>query len=108
MTTTPEGRIKNKIRKLLDGYGTNLYYYMPVPSGYGRRTVDYLGCIRGVFFAIEAKRPKGKPTALQNAALEQIEHAGGIGFVVNDDETLAGLKRWLDSALHVMEWIVKT
>lgn len=103
---TPEGRIKNKIKKLLAEYGTNIYVFMPVPGGYGKRTVDYLGCIHGVFFAIEAKKPGGRATALQDAALEDIRAAGGIGLVVNDDASLAELKRWLDSAMKVVEWRV--
>lgn len=105
---TPEGRIKNKINKLLAEYGTNIYVFMPVQVGYGKRTVDYLCCIRGVFFAIEAKKPesKGRVTALQSATLEQVQDAGGIGFVVYDDASLAELKRWLDSAMKVVEWRV--
>ena len=104
---TPEGIIKQKIKKLLDSYGKQLYFYMPVPGGYGARTVDYLGCCKGVFFAVEAKRPGAKATAVQEAILERIRCSGGIAFVVNDDASLAELKRWLDSAMRVVEWSVQ-
>ncbi len=106
MATTPEGRIKNKIKDLLDSYSGNVYYFMPVQTGYGKRTVDYLGCIRGLFFAIEAKKPGGKPTALQNGAMEDMRAAGGTTFVVDDDESLAALKRWMDGAMRIVEWRV--
>jgi hypothetical protein len=98
MAMTPEGRIKIKIKKLLDSYAHHVYYFMPVQTGYGNRTVDFLGCICGVFFAIEAKKPGAVPTAIQNATLERIREAGGMTFVVRDDESLAVLKRYLDFA----------
>jgi len=103
---TPEGRIKQKIDRLLDSYGKSIYYHKPVPGGYGTRTIDYLGCIKGVFFGIEAKKPGGKPTALQDGTLADIEAAGGFALVVNDDTSLAELKRWLDSAMKIVEWRV--
>lgn len=106
MATTPEGRIKNKIKLLLDSYGHALYVFMPVQTGYGSRTLDYLGCVKGVFFGVEAKRPKGKTTALQDAAIERIDKAGGQTFVVSDDQSLAELKRWLDAAMKIVEWRV--
>ncbi len=103
---TPEGRVKQKINELLDSYGKHLYYYMPVPSGYGVRTIDYLGCIKGAFFGIEAKKPGGKPTSYQENTLADIRDAGGVTFVVNDDQSLAELKRFLDSAMKIVEWRV--
>ena len=98
---TPEGRIKNKIKELLDNYGEDVYRYMPVPSGYGVTTIDYLGCIRGVFFGVEAKRPKGKPTTRQEGVLDDIRQAGGMAFVVNDDASLAEFKRFLDNVVRL-------
>ena len=103
---TPEGKVKKKIKLLLDSYSGRIYYYMPVPSGYGRRTVDYLGCAKGIFFAIEAKKPGGKPTALQEGTLEDIRRTGGMVFVVDGDEGVAALKRWLDAVMVMVEWRV--
>ena len=54
---TPEGKVKARIDRLLKSYGDDLYLFKPVQSGFGTRTLDYLGCILGGFFAIEAKRP---------------------------------------------------
>lgn len=101
MATTPEGRIKKKINSVLASYGNDIYYHCPVPGGYGRRTVDYLGCIRGVFFAIEAKRPNGKPTPLQAGTLDAIGGAKGCAFVVHDENTLAVFKRFLDYVVEI-------
>jgi hypothetical protein len=98
---TPEGRIKRKINLLLATYGDDVYYFMPVPGGYGRRTVDYLGCVRGVFFAIEAKRPRAKPTPLQTGTLEQVSAANGNSFVVNDEASLGVFKKFLDYVMEI-------
>lgn len=94
--TTPEGRIKNKIKEILDLYLGRIYVYMPVPSGYGKTTVDYLICFKGLFIAIEAKKPRGKPTARQHLTLEDVRAADGVTFVVNDDESLGVLKLFLE------------
>ena len=55
MASTPEGRVKDAIRDVLAEYGEEMWTYWPVPSGYGRKTIDVLGCYRGSFFGIEAK-----------------------------------------------------
>jgi hypothetical protein len=92
---TPEGKIKAKLRRMLNAY--DCWHYWPVPGGYGRRTVDVLGLYRGHFFAVEAKRPGKGPTELQTQELALIQDTGGTSFVVNDDASLKKLKDWLES-----------
>jgi len=55
MAETPEGRTKKRIKKVLDGLG--IYYYMPVPGGFGATSLDFLSArpSDGRAFAIEAK-----------------------------------------------------
>ena len=95
--TTPEGHVKAKVRKILGEYD-GMYYFMPVPSGYGRTTIDFLCCYRGQFFAIETKAPGGKPTLRQEAELNGIARAMGKTFVVDDalSPVLDELRAWLD------------
>ena len=96
--TTPEGKVKAKIDKLLKSYGPELYYFKPVQSGYGAPSLDYLCCYKGYFFAIEAKADaKKKPTPRQELTIKQIFDAGGTAFVVDNDDTLGVLKSWLQS-----------
>lgn len=100
---TPEGKVKKKINELLDKYRPSIYYYMPVPNGYGKPTIDYLGCFHGLAFGIEAKRPGKAPTARQDGTLKDITAAGGKVFVIDGDT--AELEAWLervDARLHVM------
>lgn len=81
---TPESKVKEKIKKILKERGA--YYAMPMGTGYGNSGVpDFLVCLNGEFLAIEAKAGKGKPTALQEKNMRDIEKAGGRALVVSDD-----------------------
>ena len=75
MTTTPEGRVKAKVKALLKKY--NIYHFMPATGGYGRSGVRFL--------AIECKAGNGKLTPLQSRELALIEEAGGLAYVINED-----------------------
>ena len=69
---------------------------MPIGTGYGNSGVpDFLICLNGLFIAIEAKAGKGKTTELQKKHLRQIETAGGLALVVNE-ENLDRLKNKLE------------
>ena len=94
MASTPEGKVKKKIKKLLDNT-LDLYYKMPVPSGYGKSGLDFHGCFRGSYFAIEAKAPGKEPTKLQEDTMRRIEAAGGVVFVISEDVGLQMLDAWL-------------
>jgi hypothetical protein len=94
--TTPEGKIKRKITALLKEYEPELFYNMPVPGGYGESLLDYIGCIRGCFFAIEAKAPGKKPTERQGQIISRIKDAGGEVFIIDDDGFgLLALRAWI-------------
>lgn len=89
---TPEGKVKQKVSRLLrDTPG--IYYHMPVPGGFGGTTLDYIGCYRGKFFAIETKKPGGKPTDRQKTIIAQMEASGGAVFVIDGDTT--ELEQWI-------------
>ncbi len=91
---TPEGKIKDKVKKILKTY-ENLYYEMPVPSGYGKSGLDFTGCFHGRFFAIETKAPGKTLTALQRQAMHSIVRAGGIVFQIDGEAGLRNLDAWL-------------
>jgi Holliday junction resolvase len=83
MADTPEKKVKNAVRKMLDRLG--IYYFMPPGMGLGRSGIpDIIGCKNGKFLAIECKAGKGKTTALQDRELVAICNAGGFTFVVNE------------------------
>ena len=90
---TPEGKVKADVKKFLKAIGA--YFYMPVQNGMGVVGIpDIVGCYRGRFFGIETKAPNKTPTAPeqrwakatpnQQAQLEGILAAGGIGLVADN------------------------
>ena len=93
--TTPEGKVKSRVRDLLARY-QGMYSYWPVPSGYGRTTIDVIGCYRGRFFAIEVKAGNKKPTLKQAEELKNMGLAMGMTFKVNDQGGLEEIEQWLD------------
>jgi hypothetical protein len=97
MAVTPEGKVKAKLRSILDGYA-GTYTYWPVPTGFGATTLDVLGCYRGRFFAVETKAKGKKPTLRQTGELQKIERAMGRAFVMSgpEDPAFDELVRWLD------------
>jgi len=97
MATTPEGKVKKEVRRILDEL--QAYYVMPVTGGYGRQGApDFLVCINGKFIGIETKAGKGKLTALQEMNLKKIIEAGGVSLVVREDDV-----KYLSSLLSTGE-----
>ena len=81
---TPEGRVKRTVTNQLKALGA--YYFFPATGGYGRSGVpDIIGCLHGKFFGIECKAGNNKPTALQEKNLSDINTAGGVALVVNEE-----------------------
>ena len=99
MTQTPEGKVKDAIKKYLKSVGA--YYHMPVQSGMGAPTLDFVGCYKGFFFAIEAKAPGKKPTARQKLTIKEMEAAGAGVFVI--DGNLSALVRFFMVVLAAHE-----
>ena len=81
---TPESKVEDKAKKILESLGA--YYFMPATGGYGRSGIpDIVGCLNGIFFAIECKANGGRPTALQLREIDRINVAGGFAIVVDED-----------------------
>ncbi len=96
MAKTPEGEIKDQVRKVLDGVGA--YYFFPAANGYGRTGIpDVIACYKGHFIGIECKAGSKQPTALQQRELDNIEKAEGTGLLVNADN-IGDLKNILENA----------
>jgi len=92
---TPEGKVKAKVKKILDVH--EVYYFCPATGGYGRSGIpDFVCCYKEMFIALECKAGKGKTTALQDRELARIHSAGGRAFVVNEDN-LHVIEHFFDS-----------
>lgn len=81
MAKTPEGIVKDEVKKLLQEFGA--WYYMPVPGGYGAPTLDFLCAINGKAFAVETKAPGKKPTPRQRLTISDMKRKGVPVFVVD-------------------------
>lgn len=91
-----EKDVKKRVREILDAH--EAWWYMPAASPYGRIGVpDFIACIGGKFLAVETKFGYNTTSARQKIELANIEAAGGIALVVNEDnigqleELLCGL-----------------
>lgn len=101
MATTPEGKVKDLIKKQLKAEKS--WHYMPVQNGMGRVGIpDFVACVPititanlvgktiGAFVAVETKAP-GKlknTTPNQRKNLAEIHQAGGVAVVTDNDEIL--------------------
>lgn len=83
MATTPEGKVKTKVKKLLDQYGA--LHFSPMGTGYGVSGVsDIIALYKGRFIAIECKADEKKlPTELQKRFLQRVIEWGGLGLVIH-------------------------
>ena len=85
MANTPEGKVKDAVKKFLKSRGA--WYFMPVSNGMGQVGIpDIICCYKGLFVAIEAKAPgkKANTTANQERVLNAIHAADGFAWVVDN------------------------
>ena len=114
--TTPEGRVKKNIRRVLDSFGA--YYLMPVQYGIGATGVDFHCVTRldyvidgkvvpvPLAFFIEAKKPGGEPTGRQDLFLrERREKQGARTFVIDDDPSIEQGSGGIDELVQWLEGI---
>ena len=99
MGQTPEGKVKAKLDKELKK--RDLYYFNPQAGPFGKAGVpDKILCVGGLFIAIECKADHTKqPTALQIKCMSEIKAAGGVAFVVYDDESMQRGLDFIDEVL---------
>ncbi|OWT53383.1 hypothetical protein [Candidimonas nitroreducens] len=94
---TPEGRVKDAVKKRLMGYGLHSvtkaadiphdiegFFFMPhAGPGSVWGIHDFVGCWRGVFFSIETKAPNNPEdcTEPQRAFHDSVNKSGGVSLV---------------------------
>ena len=99
---TPESKVKKKLIDYLKSLGSDCFYYMPVQNGMGQSGIpDIICCIKGRMVALECKATrKNDPTALQSFALDRIQKAGGVAWVVDDEnveQAIANIQEAIDN-----------
>ena len=106
---TPEGKVKEKIKKWLGTLGA--WTFMPVSNGMGQHGIpDHVACIPvtitpsmvgmtiGMFAGIEAKAPDKRNTVSghQYVQIHRIRRANGLGIVVAGPEDLSLADSYLE------------
>lgn len=87
--TTPEGKVKEAVKKWLKA--RNIWYYCPMQNGMGVVGIpDFICCWDGKFLAIETKAPGklGNVSPNQAARIREIQVAKGWACVVDRVEML--------------------
>jgi len=85
MANTPEGKVKDAVKKELRK--RDIWYFMPMQNGFGVVGIpDFICCWEGNFLAIETKAPgkRGDTTANQDRVLTEIKDHWGKALVVDD------------------------
>lgn len=92
--STPEGRVKDKVKAFLRERGVASlkdelpnavgYYHMYVPHGRGESALDFTGCYKGRFFAVETKSLGNTPSAIQKRIMRM--HQDALGFSIWGDD----------------------
>ena len=98
MAQTPEGKVKDGIKKVLKARG--IWFYMPVAGPFSAHGIPDFVCIwDGKFLGVEAKA-KGKindTTPNQERVIKEINEHGGIALVVDDPKKL---EEFLENVRH--------
>jgi hypothetical protein len=91
---TPEGKVKKRVKHVLNSF-ENVYFEMPVPTGYGKSGLDFSCCVNGKALFIETKAPGEEPTPRQRETMIKQLDAGATVFIVSDERGHQALIDWL-------------
>ena len=86
--STPEGKIKDKVKKLLKE--AKVYYHMPVQNGMGAPSLDFICCVHGHFLAIETKASKGVMTLRQEITAAEMRASRATVLVITGEDDEVG------------------
>ena len=103
--TTPEGKIKQQVKRVLAKYP--VYAFMPVQSGYGASGLDF-HCFVSVdtvpiAFFIETKAPGKALTPRQQELWLKLRKLNAMVFVIDGEKELVRLEAWLQGLLHTWD-----
>lgn len=94
MATKPETRLVKRIRKRLQAEWPKSRWFKQHGGLYSESGVsDLIGCVEGMYCALEAKTAKGEASELQKEFIKDILRAGGCAGVVRTPEEAVALVR---------------
>lgn len=93
LETSITGKIMSRLEKAPRGWFFKVHGGLLQKAG----IPDIIGCLDGLFLAIEVKRPGLDATLLQRWVLEHIQKAGGLATVAHsEDEAMAFIQKIRD------------
>jgi hypothetical protein len=97
---TPEGKIKQSVKKLLNEYKC-IFWFMPQSGIYGKNgAADFICCVDGWYVEIETKAPGEKQRLSQVARERDVVRSGGRYVLVDGDESLEKLGMIIDDLIY--------
>lgn len=93
--STPEGKVKARLKKMLEPYGDDVYQFWPMQNGMGAPALDVIICHKGAFLSIELKAGSKRMTERQAHTGGKISAAGGMVLLINEHEGWLELQSWL-------------
>lgn len=99
---TPEGKVKQFIKKFMLLHYPDAWQYCPMGGPYGKGGVpDFLYLHKGLLIAIEAKADRGVVSESQKQQMKLITENGGICAVVRgkDIEKMNAIKAAIDARI---------
>lgn len=94
-----ERDVKARVKALIADYAPSAYLFMPVQTGYGAPSLDFIVTIQGISLYIETKVDGKKPSPRQKLTVQKMVEAGAVVTIVDqhnlDDlsEVIRGLER---------------
>lgn len=94
---TPEGRVKDRVKRIIKRYKKRVYSHWPVLNGMGEPTLDCSGTVGGRAFYVETKKAGENLTFRQQTTAANMRAAGATVFVIIgiDEFVLAEFDAWL-------------
>lgn len=97
-----EKDVKEEVKRVLKSFGDTVWWFMPVPTGFGVQGVpDFVCCIAGRFVGIETKFGSNGLTPYQIKQMNDITKAYGAHMVINEKNV--GELRPLIESIIVLE-----
>lgn len=94
-----EADVKKEVKKVLASYGPKVWWFMPVPTGFGVQGVpDFICSVCGRFVAIETKFGSNGLTPYQIKQMEAIINTKAAHMVINE-KNVGDFKAVLDGII---------
>jgi len=84
-TMKKEADVKAEVKTVLKSYGNRIWWFMPVPTGFGVQGVpDFICSFAGRFVAIETKFGSNGLSAMQVLQMNRILDTGAAHMVIHE------------------------